>query len=85
MARVECVRLSKFPSRREMQATAQIVQDLDDLGRMMPADITAGTSTFKKSEVWASVAKQLDAPSGKKVVAALGAKQAAYLKNLLGH
>ena len=84
MAHVECVRLSKFPSWRVLQATAQIVQDLDDLGRMMPADITAGTSTFKKSEVWASVAKQLDAPSGKKVVAALGAKQAAYLKDLLG-
>ena len=69
----------------ESQANAQVVQDLDDLGRMMPADVTAGTSTFKKSEVWAGVAKQLDTPSGKKIVAALGTKQAAYVKNLLGH
>ena len=77
---------------------------------MMPADVKAGTSVFKKSEVWASVGKQFDTPSGipqiqfqsllsatpklltnvnvatgKKVLAALGAKQAAYVKSLLGH
>ena len=52
---------------------------------MMPADIKAGTSTFKKTEIWSSVAAEFDAPSGKKVLGALGPKQAAYLKELLGH
>lgn len=51
----------------------------------MPSDILAGTTSFKKSEVWAGVAKQFDTPVGKKILGALGAKQAAYMKTLLGN
>jgi hypothetical protein len=72
------------PRRIAPQEDAQVVQGMEDLGRMMPADIKAGTTTFKKSEVWAGVAKGFAAPAGKKVLGALGAKQAAYVKTLLG-
>ena len=67
-----------------MPTDAQVIQDMDDLGRMMPADITAGDKTFKKADVWSAVAKEFATPAGKKVLAALGTKEAAYVKTLLG-
>lgn len=51
---------------------------------MMPADIKAGDKTFKKADVWSAVAKEFETPAGKKVLAALGSKEAAYVKTLLG-
>lgn len=67
-----------------MPAAAQIVQGLDDLGRMMPADVTASDGTvFKAADVWASVAAQFKGSEGQAVLAKLGPAQSAYVKKLL--
>ena len=41
-----------FRPRQYMPAGAQVVQDMQDLGRMMPADVkTAGGKSFTKASV----------------------------------
>jgi hypothetical protein len=33
-------------------------------GRMMPADVIVGSTTFNKSDVWSAVAKEFATPAG---------------------
>ena len=54
------------------------MQDLDDVGRLMPSDVTTKSfppATLKKAEVWGAVAKEFQSSAGKKVLGALGSKQ----------
>ena len=54
------------------------MQDLDDVGRLMPSDVTTKSfppATLTKAEVWGAVAKEFQSAAGKKVLGALGSKQ----------
>jgi hypothetical protein len=64
-------------------AAAQLAFSLEDLGRLMPADVHLGAKVVTQASVWSAVAGEFATPAGQAVLAKLGPQQRAYVQKLL--
>ena len=65
---------------------AQVIQDLDDLGRMFPADLEVPVGdgkTLDAKSTWSAVSKEFDCAAGKALIAKMGKTEQKYVKKLL--
>jgi hypothetical protein len=65
---------------------AQVIQDLDDLGRMFPADLEVPVGdgrTLDAKSTWSAVSEEFDSAAGKALIAKMGETEQTYVKKLL--